>query len=53
MSDGSSFRYSKFLFPDLMQTSDFENNNLNLFVTSLGGGKKGRRHSAVHITFIF
>lgn len=52
MFDVSSFIYSKCLFPDLVQTSDFENINLNLFVTSLWGEKKVREPSLLHVTFI-
>lgn len=52
MFDVSSFIYSKCLFPDLVQTSDFENINLNLFVTSLWGEKQVREPSLLHITFI-
>lgn len=53
MSNVSSFIYRKFVFPDLMQTSDFENINLNLCHFTLGRKERAKEQSLWHIAFIF
>lgn len=53
MSNVSSFIYRKFVFLDLMQTSDFENINLNLCHFTLGRKERAKEQSLWPISFIF